>query len=265
MNRPIGIFDSGIGGLTVLRELKKRLPYENTIYLGDTARVPYGTKSKETIIRFTTESVLFLLSKDVKLIIIACNTSSSLALGVLKKNFKVPILGVIQPGAKEAVYATRNRRIGVIGTRATIESYAYEEEIKKLDSKIQVFSQACPLFVPLVEEGLLNGRITFEIAREYLEPLKKADVDTLILGCTHYPLLKSPIRRIMGKSVTLIDSAKQVACEVKDLLLSENLLNPQKKRACRDLFYVTDEPKYFSELAKLFLGYKIKRVEKVSL
>ena len=265
MNRPIGVFDSGIGGLTVVKELKKKLPNENIIYLGDTARVPYGTKSKETIIRFTTESVLFLLSKNIKLIVIACNTSSSLALDVLKRNFKIPILGVIQGGAKEAVCATRNKRIGVIGTRATIESKSYEKEIKRLDPEIKVFSFSCPLFVPLVEEGFLDGKITLEIAQNYLKPLKRINIDTLILGCTHYPLLTPVIRRGLNKRVTLIDSVRQVAYVTKELLLKEDLFNSQKKKNARNLFYVTDEPKNFSKLAKLFLGYRIKNIEKVSL
>jgi len=265
MNRPIGVFDSGIGGLTVVKELKRKLSFENIIYLGDTARVPYGAKSKETIIRFTTESILFLLDKNVKLIIIACNTSSSLALPALRRNFKVPIIGVIRPGAKEAVYATRNKRIGVIGTRATIESSAYEEEIKRLDSKIKIYSICCPLFVPLAEEGWLNGKVTFEIAKSYLEPLKKANIDTLILGCTHYPLLKSVIRKVMGERVILIDSAREVVNEVEGLLLTENLINLQKDKTNKDIFYVTDTPKIFSKLAKLFLGYPIKNVEKISL
>lgn len=262
MNRSIGVFDSGVGGLTVVRELKKQLPVESIVYLGDTARVPYGIKSKEAIIRFTTEGLLFLLDKRVKLVIIACNTSSSLALAVLKKRFKVPILGVIQPGVKEAVKATRNKRIGVIGTKATIKSSIYETEIKKLNPKIQIYSYPCPLFVPLAEEGWVDGKITLEIAKKYLEPLKERDVDTLILGCTHYPLLKAIIRKIM-KEITLIDSARQVAKETKDLLLKEGLLNLKKKS--EDIFYVTDEPENFSKLTKLFLGYGLKNVKRTEL
>lgn len=263
MNRAIGVFDSGVGGLTVVRELKKQLPAESIIYLGDTARVPYGIKSKEAIIRFTTEGLLFLLDRRVKLVIIACNTSSSLALPVLKKNFKVPILGVIQPAIKKAVKTTRNKRIGVIGTKATIKSSIYETEIKKLDPKIQIYSYPCPLFVPLVEEGWVDGKITLEVAKRYLEPLKERDVDTLILGCTHYPLLKTVIRKIM-KEITLIDSARQVAGETKDLLLNEGLLNLKKKKS-EDVFYVTDEPDNFSKLTKLFLGCKLKNVKRTEL
>jgi len=264
MHRPVGVFDSGVGGLSVVKELKKELPFEKIIYLGDTARVPYGIKSKETIIRFTTESILFLLNKNVKLIIIACNTSSSLALDTLRRNFKVPILGVIQPGVKEAVSKTKNKRIGVIGTRATIQSSAYRKEIKKLNPKIKVYSFSCPLFVPLVEEGWLEGKITLEIAKTYLEPLKKANIDTLILGCTHYPLLKSVIRRVMGERITLIDSAREIVCQAKTLLSNKGLLNLRKTKD-RDIFYVTDEPKNFSKLAKLFLGYTLKRVERARI
>jgi len=262
MNQSIGVFDSGVGGLTVVRELKKQLSGESIVYLGDTARVPYGIKSKEAIIRFTTEGLLFLLKKRVKLVIIACNTSSSLALAVLKKRFKVPILGVIRPGVKEAVKATRNKRVGVIGTKATIKSSVYETEIKKLNPKIQIYSYPCPLFVPLVEEGWIDSKITLEIAKKYLEPLKEKKVDTLILGCTHYPLLKAIIRKIM-KGITLIDSARQTAKETKDLLLYEDLLNLKKKS--EDTFYVTDEPDNFSKLTKLFLGYELKNVKRIEL
>lgn len=259
--KSIGVFDSGAGGLTVVRELIRQLPSENIIYFGDTARVPYGIKSKETVIRFSIENILFLLGHDVKLICVACNTVSSVALPVIKAHFRVPIVGVISPGVREAVYATRNKRIGVIGTKGTIRSRAYEIEIKKLDPEVKVITQACPLFVPLVEEGWLSGNVVSDVVRFYLKPLKEARVDTLILGCTHYPILKPVIKEVMGKSVTLIDSAKQVAIEVKETLAQEGLLNNGGRG--RQLFYVSDNPEWFSGQAERFLGQKIRNIRKV--
>jgi glutamate racemase len=258
--KPIGVFDSGVGGLTVVKELIRQLPNEDIIYFGDTARVPYGIKSKETVIRFSIDDVLFLLRQEVKLICVACNTVSSVALPIIKSNFRVPIVGVIVPGAREAVYATRNKRIGVIGTRGTIKSRAYDNEIRKLDAKIKVTALACPLFVPFAEEGFLKGKIVEEIAEFYLKPLKKSGVDTLILGCTHYPLLKKVIAKFMGKDVVLIDSAQQVAMEVKKILDSERMLN--EKRKPRHKFYVSDNPEWFKGLAKRFLGRYVKDVRK---
>lgn len=263
MNRPIGIFDSGIGGLTVVREIIKCLPNENIVYFGDTARVPYGTKSPHTVIKFSVENTLFLLRFKVKLIVVACNTSSSYSLPILKDDFKVPIIGVIIPGAEEATKVTKCGRIGVIGTAATIQSAAYEKAIKNINPTQKVFSQACPLFVPLVEEGYLNHKITYDVARMYLKPLKDKGVDTLILGCTHYPLLKEVIKDVMGKDVTLIDSAKQVACHVKEVLAWENLLSKSKKKA-KYKFYVSDEPHKFTKSGERFLGQKIKFVKKVT-
>ncbi len=262
MSKPIGVFDSGVGGLTVVKELIRQLPHEDIIYFGDTARVPYGIKSKETVIRFSIENILFLLKQDVKLICIACNTVSSVALPVIKNHFKVPIVGVLSPGVREAVYATQNKRIGVIGTRGTIKSRAYEYEIKHLSPQAQVTAAECPLFVPFAEEGFLDGSAVLEVARGYLKPLKKAGVDTVILGCTHYPLLKPIIRKVLGEKVTLIDSAKQVAIEVKEILASEGILNKTGKGKCR--LYVSDNPEWFSGLAKRFLGKNIKDVKKVN-
>lgn len=259
MRRAIGVFDSGIGGLTVVKELIYHLPLESIIYFGDTARAPYGTKSKSTIIRFTLENILFLLKADVKLIVVACNTSSSIALPVIRKHFKVPIIGVILPGAKEAVYATKNKRIGVIATPGTINSRAYETEIKRLSPGIKVISCACPLFVPLVEEGWLNEPATIDVAKKYLAPFKQAGVDTLILGCTHYPLLKSVIRKVLGAKVNLIDSAQQVALEAKEILAGDGQLE-NSSRGNKRIFFVSDEPKPFAHLAKKFLGYQLKNV-----
>ncbi len=261
--RPIGIFDSGVGGLTVARELIRQLPQEDIVYFGDTARVPYGIKSKETVIRFSIENILFLLKQDVKLICVACNTASSLALPAVRNSFKVPVVGVITPGVREAAYATQNKRIGVIGTKGTIKSRTYESQIKRLDAGIKVTAVACPLFVPFVEEGWLDGKVVLEVAKSYLKPLKKAGVDTVILGCTHYPLLKPVIKKILGVKVNLIDSAKQVAFEVKKILSAEDLLNRGQRG--KHKFFVSDNPEWFSGLAKRFLGWSPKDVRKVNV
>ncbi|MDD5246667.1 MAG: glutamate racemase [Candidatus Omnitrophica bacterium] len=260
--KSIGVFDSGVGGLTVVKELLRQLPSEDIIYFGDTARVPYGIKSRETVIRFSIENILFLLKEDVKLICVACNTVSSLALPVIRSYFNIPIVGVITPGVREAVYATQNRRIGVIGTRGTIKSHAYDNEIKQLDSRIKVTAVSCPLFVPFAEEGYLGGEVVLQVARDYLRPLKEARVDTVILGCTHYPLLKPVIKEVMGDSVTLIDSAKQVAIDVKKILSSEKLLN--KERKSRNKFYVSDNAEWFGSMARRFLGRPVQDVRKIN-
>ena len=260
--RPIGVFDSGVGGLTVVKELIRQLPSEDIVYFGDTARVPYGIKSKETIIRFSIENILFLLKQDVKLICVACNTVSSMALPVIVNHFKVPIVGVLTPGVREAVYATQNKHIGVIGTKGTIKSRAYENEIKQLDPKVKVTAVACPLFVPFVEEGWLSGDVVLEVARNYLKPLKDARVDTVILGCTHYPLLKPVIKEVLGKEVALIDSAKQVAIEVRKILAAEGELN--KGHRGKHKFYVSDNPEWFSGLAERFLGVSLRNVKRMN-
>lgn len=257
----IGIFDSGVGGLTVAKEIIRQLPNENIVYFGDTARVPYGIKSRQTVIRFSIENILFLLKQDVKLICVACNTASSFALPVIKNHFRAPIIGVITPGVREAVYATQNKRIGVIGTKGTIKSRTYEIEIKQLDPKVKVIAAACPLFVPFVEEGWLNGEVVKSVVRTYLKPLRDAGVDTVILGCTHYPLLKPVIQEVLGKNVTLIDSAKQVAFEVKKILTDEDMLN--RGKGGRHQFYVSDNPEWFSSLAQRFMGRKLNNVKKV--
>jgi len=260
--QPIGVFDSGVGGLTVFKELVEQMPGEDIIYFGDTARVPYGIKSKETVIKFSIENILYLLSHDVKLICVACNTVSSLALPVIRHHFKVPIIGVITPAVREAVYASQNKKIGVIGTHGTIKSLAYENEIKLLDPSIKVTVQACPLFVPCVEEGWTEGVVVEEIARTYLKPLKDNKVDTVILGCTHYPILKNVIRSVLGPKVNLIDSAKQVAIEVKNTLASEGRVS--KSRSGKHQFYVSDNPEWFTNLAQRFLGTKIKGARRVN-
>jgi len=257
----IGVFDSGLGGLTVVKELMRQLPEEHIVYFGDTARVPYGTKSKESVVRFSRENVAFLLTKKVKMIVVACNTSSSLAMPTLRKNFTVPIVSVITPGAKKAVEVSRNKRIGVIATPATINSQSYTRNLKKFDPAVRVSTQACPLFVPLVEEGWYDSAITRDIARWYLGEIKNSGIDTLILGCTHYPLLKSVIQNVMGGRVTLIDSAQEVALEVKKLLREENMRRLPKMKTTYS-FWVSDEPKHFRQLAKRFLGFDIKNVKR---
>lgn len=255
-NRPIGIFDSGVGGLTVVKEIFKTLPDEQIIYLGDTARVPYGTKSQETIRRFSVENVEFLMRLNVKLIIVACNTASSISIPVLKRIFRIPIVGVIGPGAGKAVEITRNGRIGVIATSTTIKTRAYEKAIKKISCNKKIYSAACPLFVPLAEEGWLNGRIIRGIAERYLSPLKKKKIDTLVLGCTHYPLLKNVISEVMGRDVRIIDSASSVAESASHILRNENMRRETKKRPSHR-FFATDAVEHFVNIGERFLGTKI--------
>jgi glutamate racemase len=259
--RPIGVFDSGVGGLTVVGQIRKILPGEDIVYFGDTARVPYGTKSKETVTRFSVENVEFLMEKNVKLIVVACNTASSLSLDFLKRCFKVPIIGVIEPGAKGAVAVTRTGRIGVIGTNATVASGAYEKAIRKIGPRMSVFTRSCPLFVPLVEEGWLNKSVTREIAKSYLSFVRANAVDTLILGCTHYPLLREAIQRVVGPKVMLVDSAKEVAKEAETILDSGGLLNGSTRRP-RQCFFVSDEPARFVRMAERFLGSRISCVKR---
>jgi len=257
----IGVFDSGLGGLTVVKELNHHLPNERIVYFGDTARVPYGTKSAETIIRYSREIVRVLLKQKVKMVVVACNTASSLALDVLKKEFDLPILGVIEPGAKKATEVTRNKRVGIIATSSTIKSGKYAKRIVQLNNKIVVYSQSCPLFVPLVEEGWFDHAVTYEVAQEYLSDMKKKKIDTLILGCTHYPLLKQVLHNVMGTKVQLVDSAQEVALQVKGLLAQKRLLRT-RLGPCQHLFIVSDEPKQFQRLAMQFLGGGVKHVRR---
>jgi len=260
--RPIGIFDSGVGGLTVLGKIEKILAGENIVYFGDTARVPYGNKSKPTVIKFSRESVKFLLTKKVKMIVVACNTSSALALSRLKKSFNIPIIGVIESGAKKVLKTSANNKIAVIGTKSTIASKSYEKEIKKINPKAKVYSQSCPLFVPLAEEGLLSGGIVKQTIEMYLKKIKSIKVDSVILGCTHYPLLKPAIAQYLS-GVRIIDSAQAVALHTKELLKKKGMLNPGSKGK-RD-FYVSDEPASFSKLAKLFLKRSIAKPKVVNV
>ena len=258
---PVGIFDSGVGGLSVVKEFMRILPEEDLVYFGDTARVPYGTKSKSAIVRFSINNILFLLKHNVKLIIAACNTVSSVALDTLQGSFKVPVLGVINSGVQQALRLTKNEKIGVIGTKATIKSNAYTQHIKRFSADTQVYSAECALFVPLVEQGWLNNAVTKQIVNIYLTPLKKKGIDTLILGCTHYPLLKTVIKQELGNRVALVDSAKQVALQAKRVLKENNLLNKGKAKATLSC-YVSDESEAFKSIARQFLGFDIGRVVK---
>ncbi|MBN1917191.1 MAG: glutamate racemase [Verrucomicrobia bacterium] len=259
--RPIGVFDSGLGGLTVLRAVRERMPDESLIYFGDTARVPYGSKSAETVTRFSREIVEFLLGHEVKAVVAACNSASALAVPLLKAEYTVPIMGVIGPGARLAVERTRSGRIGVIGTRATIASGAYERAMAVLDPAATVVTQPCPLFVSLVEEGWTDRPAARLIAEEYLAPLR-GRVDTLVLGCTHYPLLKPLIAELMGPDVVLIDSAESCAAELGVLLNAHGLRAPERT-AATERFYVSDAPELFSRLSTRFLGRDVGDVRHV--
>jgi glutamate racemase len=260
--QPIGVFDSGLGGLTVVRALRRRLPHENILYVGDTARVPYGTKSPETIRRYSLQIALFLMRHRVKMIVVACNTSSALALSALKA-LPIPVVGVIKPGARAAVAQTASRRIGVIGTPATVASHAYRNAIHKQSSGARVWASACPLFVPLVEEGWHDERVTEAIARRYLKPLLSRKIDTLVLGCTHYPLLKKTLQRVAGPRVKLIDSAEETAHDVEVKLAADKILNQERKKGVLDCF-VTDNAPSFSRLSRQFMGENIRPARRVT-
>jgi glutamate racemase len=253
---PIGVFDSGIGGLTTVRELFARLPGESVVYFGDTARLPYGNKSKETITRFSLEIASFLVRQQVKCIVVACNTASSQALDALRGRLGVPVVGVIEPAARAAVAASPHGRIGVVGTLATVGSNAYGDAIARLAPKASVHQRACPLFVPLVEEGWLDHPVTRQVAEEYLAELKQADLESLILGCTHYPLLAPLLQDVMGRQVKLVDSGAEAAIATAELLGARGLLAPAGARAPRHHFFLSDEPRRrsFARVAEAFLG-----------
>lgn len=261
--KPIGIFDSGVGGLTVLKEISKLLPNESIIYLGDTARVPYGIRSSETVVKYSIECANFLHKKGIKILVVACNTSSSVSLDILKEKLPIPVIGVIIPGVKAALKTTKKGKIGVIGTEATVRSQSYTKRIKEINPAIEVVSKPCPLFVPLVEEGILEGEIAELVIDRYLKEIKESGIDTLILGCTHYPLLKKSIQQYMD-GIKLVDSAEEVAIEVKEMLKELNLLNEEGGKSFKT-FYVTDDPERFKKIGEIFLNYGIEKIFKVSL
>lgn len=266
-NAPIGVFDSGVGGLTVFREIMRQIPNEKIIYFGDTARVPYGSKSQETVTRYSEQIVRFLQTFQVKTIVVACNTASAYALDTLEKNIDIPIIGVVKPGAKVAAEVTRNGRIGVIATEATIGSQIYAEYIKELNKDVTIYGKACPLFVPLVEEGLLQDPVTDEIARRYLAELIDIDIDTLILGCTHYPLIRSTLARTMGDKVTLVNPAYETALELKMMLENMDLLNKEAPELGDNQyrFYVSDKAEKFVRFANSIIKYGILSAKAVNI
>ncbi|MCK5219383.1 glutamate racemase [bacterium] len=261
---PIGIFDSGVGGLTVVKEIQRQLPDENMVYLGDTARTPYGSKARETIIRFTLEGVEKLLKYRIKALVIACNTASALVLPALRKRILLPVIGVIQPGARAALHENPHGAIGVIGTSATIQSQAYARTLSRLKKNCRVFSAACPLLAPLVEEGWLTGPITISIINAYLDPLLKKNIKRLILGCTHYPALKPALSRVCGKEIRIIDSAEEVARELKNTLEQKNLRKPASSPG-RHKFLVTDVPAPFLRVGTYIMGRRLDNVQRVNL
>ncbi len=264
---PIGVFDSGVGGLTVAREIMRQIPNERMIYFGDTARVPYGSKSKETVTKYSKQIVRFLKEQKVKAIVVACNTASAYALEEIEKELDVPIIGVVKPGARVAAEVTKNKKVGVIATAGTIQSRIYTQYIQGIGQDIQVIGKACPLFVPLVEEGLLEDPVTDEIATRYLNELKDIGIDTLILGCTHYPLIRSTVGRIMGEGVTLVNPAYETARELKGLLEKEGLLNPSTQRLGTNQyqFFVSDGADKFKVFANSIFKYGVLSAQEIHI
>lgn len=263
---PIGVFDSGVGGLTVAREIMRNLPNEDIVYFGDTARVPYGSKSKDNIIRYSRQIIHFLQTKGVKAIVIACNTASALALEAVKDEFDIPIIGVVEPGARAALAVTKTRKIGVIGTEATVRSSMYEKIIEGLNPEVSVVAKACPLFVPLVEEGFKKHHVTEEIIDYYLKSLKETDIDALILGCTHYPLLRSKIRDYVGEKITLVNPAYETAMDLKALLKKCNMENPDVEGDHGSYsFYVSDAADKFKQFANSILPYDIETTKQINI
>jgi len=259
--KPIGVFDSGIGGLTVVKALTRRLPKENIVYYGDTARVPYGSKSPQVVREYASEDVDFLLSQDVKMVVVACNTVSAVALDIVQKRARMPVVGMIVPGAAAAAQASKKKRIGIIGTYATVNSNSYANALRQIDPEISVFSQPCPLFVPLAEEGWVDHAVTRLVAKEYLFPLTLEKIDTLILGCTHYPVLREAIEAVTGPGISLIDSGESAALEVDRILDTNGIRNSSTKRP-NLRFFVSDIPAKFTEVGERFLGQTMGRVRR---
>ena len=264
---PIGVFDSGVGGLTVAREIMRQIPDERIVYFGDTARVPYGSKSPNTIIRYSRQIIRFLRTKNVKAIVVACNTASAFALETIKPELDIPIIGVVKPGAKVAAQTTQNGKIGVIGTEGTIRSEIYTKTIHRENKDAQVMGRACPLFVPLVEEGWIKDPVTVAVAERYLQPFKESDIDTLILGCTHYPLLRSTVREIMGEGVNLVNPAYETAVELRRLLSEQGIANDGKTKDGEEKyqFYVSDGAEKFKHFANSILPYDIEQTQLIPI
>lgn len=263
LNAPIGVFDSGVGGLTVAREIMRQMPKEQIIYFGDTARVPYGSKSKETVISFSRQIAKFLLTKDVKAIIIACNTASSFALETIRRELSIPVIGVIKPGAIAAAEATKNGRIGIIGTQGTVNSGIYTRTITELNPELQVFEKACPLFTPLVEEGWLYDSVTIEIAERYLNELQDYDVDSLVLGCTHYPLLRHTIQKVVGPDVTLVNPAFETAKHTRQVLMEKGI--ECSKQMPNHKFFVSDGAEKFKAFANTILPCNVEEAKGIDI
>lgn len=264
---PVGVFDSGVGGLTVVREIMRQLPKERIVYFGDTARVPYGTKSRDTVIRYSRQIVRFLETREVKAIVIACNTASAYALETLQKEIGIPIIGVVKPGARVAARASFEGRIGVIGTEATVGSHIYRDYIKGLRPKAEIIEKACPLFVSLVEEGWLKDPITEAVAERYLQEMKDKKVDTLILGCTHYPLIRSTVRTVMGEKVTLVNPAYETAIELRQLLERKGIENRGYNKTDENPyeFFVSDAAKKFKAFANSILPFDITSTREINI
>lgn len=263
---PIGVFDSGVGGLTVAREISRQLPEENIVYFGDTARVPYGSKSQNTIIRFSEQIIRFLKTKNVKAIVIACNTASALALDAVKDEFDIPILGVVIPGARAAVEATQNGKVGIVGTEATVQSGMYTKVIQGMNPEITVIEKACPLFVPLVEEGFKEHAVTQEIIEYYLESMKNTDIDAMILGCTHYPLLRSKIRNYLGEKIQIVNPAYETAMDLKRLLEAQGMANDGKSGLHSNYsFYVSDAAEKFRRFANTVMPFDVPTTNVVNI
>lgn len=264
-NAPIGVFDSGIGGLTVAREIIRQMPNERMVYFGDTARLPYGSKSQDTVIRYSRQIIRFLKTQNVKAIVIACNTATACALEAVKEDLDIPIIGVINAGVRTAVNSTRNGKIGVIGTAATIRSDVYTKELKKLRADLEIIGKPCPLFVPLVEEGLWHDTVTDEIASRYLSCLKGKYIDTLVMGCTHYPLLRSTFKRVMGEEVTLVNPAYETAVELKALLEEKGLSCTENPGEDQYHFFVSDQAENFTNFATAILPNEIQETKQINI
>lgn len=263
---PVGVFDSGVGGLTVAREISRQLPKENIVYFGDTARVPYGSKSQNTIIRFSEQIIRFLKTKQVKAIVIACNTASALALDAVRDEFDIPIMGVVIPGARAAVEATKNRKVGVVGTDATVQSGMYTKVIREMAPDITVIEKACPLFVPLVEEGFKEHVVTQEIIEYYLESMKHTDIDAMILGCTHYPLIRSKIREYMGDRIQIVNPAYETAMDLKKMLEERGMANDgTTEQYSRYSFYVSDAAEKFRRFANTVMPFDVPTTNVVNI